>query len=257
MLPWSTHVAQIAPVAAIDRLKPGSARREIPDAGMPGLYLVLQATGAKSWAVRYRTAGRTRKLTVGPYPRVGLAAARERARHALEAVDEGRDPGAEHLVARAAQHDPTLDRDAFATVARAFIERYAKPRNRTWAQSARLIGFAPDLSLIPGTIAERWATRDVHAIRRRDVLDALDAIVDRGAPAVANRTLAAVRKRTSPAATMCSGWAGAGPSPATVAQRLRSIAELALTAGGCTTSEERWPRDSLIWALRRTSSRPV
>src|SRR3546814_18054683 len=50
----------------VENVKPGTARKEIPDALLPGLYLVVQPSGAKSWAVRYRHGGQPRKLTLGP-----------------------------------------------------------------------------------------------------------------------------------------------------------------------------------------------
>ncbi len=46
------------PVTLTDRVvqqaKAGSSRLEIADAVLPGLYLIVQPTGVKSWAVRYR-----------------------------------------------------------------------------------------------------------------------------------------------------------------------------------------------------------
>ena len=61
------------PVTLTDRVvqqaKASGTRLEIPDAVLPGLYLIVQPTGAKSWAVRYRIGRRTRKLTLaGRYP---------------------------------------------------------------------------------------------------------------------------------------------------------------------------------------------
>ena len=50
---------------AIERLQPTNIRREIADGLVTGLYLVIQPSGAKSWALRYRSEGRTRKLTLG------------------------------------------------------------------------------------------------------------------------------------------------------------------------------------------------
>ena len=44
------------------------ARQEIPDGLLVGLYLVVQPSGAKSFAVRYRHAGQPRKLTLGAFP---------------------------------------------------------------------------------------------------------------------------------------------------------------------------------------------
>jgi integrase len=73
---------------SVENLKPGPVRREVPDGNR--LYLVLQPSGAKSWAVRYRFAGKPRKLTLGP---LSLAAARAEAAKALLELDHGRDPG--------------------------------------------------------------------------------------------------------------------------------------------------------------------
>jgi hypothetical protein len=64
----------------IKKLSLPEKRREVPDGKIAGLYLVVQASGAKSWALRYRVAGRPTKLTIGPYPAIDLAAARRKAR---------------------------------------------------------------------------------------------------------------------------------------------------------------------------------
>src|SRR5271170_4367512 len=86
---------------AVRNATPGASRREIPDGRVSGLYLVLQRSGAKSWAVRYRAAGRSRKLTLGPFPALDLATARKRALQALGEIAGGRDPGAEKRDQRA------------------------------------------------------------------------------------------------------------------------------------------------------------
>ena len=52
--------------AAVTKMKPGKVRREIPDGGCPGLYLVIQPSGAKGWALRYRRPDdRPAKLVLG------------------------------------------------------------------------------------------------------------------------------------------------------------------------------------------------
>ena len=79
--------------SAVDKVKPGSVRREIPDKLVPGLYLVVQPSGRKSWAVRYRFGKRTRKFTLKGFH--NLAKARELARTALVNVSQGRDPALE------------------------------------------------------------------------------------------------------------------------------------------------------------------
>lgn len=77
-------------VKALESLKPGPARREVPDGLLPGLYFVLQRSGQASWACRYRADGRSRKLTLGSYPGLDLKAARELAREALRKVAGGK-----------------------------------------------------------------------------------------------------------------------------------------------------------------------
>ena len=66
-------------VKQLEALQPGPTRREIPDGLLVGLYFVIQPTGARSWAVRYRSGGKPCKLTLGSYPALDLATARARA----------------------------------------------------------------------------------------------------------------------------------------------------------------------------------
>src|SRR5215469_16069153 len=56
---------KLTPVAVL-KIRPHKMRREIPDNGS-GLYLIIQPSGAKSWAMRFRSPhGRQQKLTLGP-----------------------------------------------------------------------------------------------------------------------------------------------------------------------------------------------
>tara|TARA_R110002051_G_scaffold189149_3_gene258517 strand:- start:1161 stop:2063 length:903 start_codon:yes stop_codon:yes gene_type:complete len=48
--------------------------------------------------------------------------------------------------------------------------------------------------VVKGSLVDKWAFRELPSITRGDVTRELDLIVDRGAPTVANRTLAALRK---------------------------------------------------------------
>ena len=53
---------------AVEKVKPGSKRREIPDGRVGSLYLVVQTSGKRSWAFRYKRGGKSRKLTLGRFP---------------------------------------------------------------------------------------------------------------------------------------------------------------------------------------------
>src|SRR3954447_13381688 len=112
-------------VQAVERLKPDPAKRlEVPDGLLPGLYFVIQPSGAKSWAVRYRHAAKPRKLTLGPYPALDLGTARDHARRALTAVALGRDPGTEKQDIRRAERDGKPGRDLVSTLVDTFLERH-------------------------------------------------------------------------------------------------------------------------------------
>jgi len=79
-------------VKAIENLKPSADRREMPDGEVRGLYLQIFPSGKASWAFRYRFGRRTRKLTIGPSPEIGLKDARDLARKAHLAVSGGAGP---------------------------------------------------------------------------------------------------------------------------------------------------------------------
>ena len=167
---------------SVEQAKPDpSKRRELADGALPGFYLVIQPSGSKAWAVRYRAGGVPRKLTLGPFPRLSLAEARDAARKALQAASEGRDPAAEKAAAQAPEQ---IARNTFGSVAADYIERHAKAHHRTWRETERILTKLD---------VAAWKSRDIKSIGRRDVLDVLDAHIDRGSPVQANRFLTRVK----------------------------------------------------------------
>lgn len=232
-------------VRTLETLKPGSARREVPDGHMPGLYFIVQPSGAKSWAVRYRFAGQPRKHTLGPYPAIDLKSARKLGARALRAAAEGRDPGREKAQARSGRVD------SVENVVAQFIERHCKRSNRprTAQETERLL----KLHVLP-----RWRGRLVHDITRRNVLDLLDRVVDDGAPIAANRTLSAVRKlfnwcvqRDIIVSSPCAGVKP--PTPERSRDRVLSDAELRLVWHAADAIG--WPFGPLIKLLILTGQR--
>src|SRR6476659_8810006 len=81
-------------------------RQEIPDKQPRGLYLIVQRTGAKSWAVRYSRNGRVLKTTLGPYPALSLSDARRQALQVAASVANGGDPQRDKMAERAAALTP-------------------------------------------------------------------------------------------------------------------------------------------------------
>ena len=68
----------------------GKPRHRLADAG--GLYLEVAASGSKRWFVKYRFAGKERRLALGGYPEVGLRAARDGRDQARKTRAAGADP---------------------------------------------------------------------------------------------------------------------------------------------------------------------
>lgn len=191
----------------IEALRPAAARYEQPDAQEPGLYLVVQPSGRKSWAVRYRFDGKPRKLTLDHCLPTDVATARKRAREAKDTARAGEDPAfAKQETKREKVRAREADVDTFAGVARLFLFRYAQPKNRDWREQARLLGLKPDpekpdcredprtFIAAPGAPAAILSQRPVRALRSRDVRAVVEAIVDRGSPISGNRTLAVLQK---------------------------------------------------------------
>lgn len=175
---------------AIEKMKPGDARQEIPDGRISGLYFIIQPSGKRSWAVRYRFGGKPCKLTLGAYPAIDLKRARELAGEAKDKVEEGKDPGPEKKAAKAAAAIPALDtvEAAAARFLSQYVRRNLKPS--TISEVDRIMNKV----IIPA-----WKGHRLSEIRRPDIHDLLDSIVDQGSPVAANRTLSWFRR-------MCS-WA--------------------------------------------------
>jgi integrase len=162
-------------------------RRELPDGKISGLYLVLQPSGARSWAVRYRVDGAPRKLTIGPYPAVDLATARKRAQEALGDLAGGVDPAARKRAAKVTRRAEVLAADRVESVATLFVDRYAKRFvGALWARETE--------RLLKVEVIPKVGSKRLGVLSRTDVHGLLDAIVDRGSPYTANRTLAVLRR---------------------------------------------------------------
>jgi integrase len=167
-------------VKAIENLKPGAARREVPDGEVRGLYLQVFPSGKTSWSFRYRFSGRTRKLTIGASPEIGLKEARDRARKAHVQVANGIDPGAVKRASKIVERTP-VDHDLVEKVVAQFLTRHVeKLAPSTFREVTRLL----NKDVLPA-----WRGRRLSEIRRPDVHVLLDSIVDRGAARQASRTL--------------------------------------------------------------------
>lgn len=142
-----------------------------------GFGLRVSPGGRKTFIVRYRVAGRRRRVSLGGYPVVSLADARRRAKQVLGEVAGGEDPAQTRQDARHA--------DTFGDLAQLYLEKHARVKKRSWRE---------DLRIIESELLPLWRTRRAQEVYRRDVRELVEAIAERPAPIMANRVLALIRK---------------------------------------------------------------
>ena len=80
---------KLTALAVANAKAPPRGRVEFWDAALPGFGLRVTDKGAKSWTVLFRAHGQLRRLTLGKYPVLTLAAARDRAREVASRSREG------------------------------------------------------------------------------------------------------------------------------------------------------------------------
>jgi integrase len=217
-------VAKTLTAAAVQKLKARGKRREVRDGASTGLYLILQASGHKSWAMRFRRPdGSPAKLTLGPVdfsgaelegsPQIGmplsLPAARQLAAEVHRQRALGRDVVADIKTVKRHRRDLVEEDSAnsFAVLARRYVDEHARDRTRSWRITARLLGLkyinmdAEPEVLADGLVA-RWGDRPATSITVGDVHDVIDEARDSLTPGAAGKARRKTPKSDSAARAM-------------------------------------------------------
>jgi Arm DNA-binding domain len=167
--------------SAIDSFPTSQSDTVYWDATLPGFGVKVTPKGRKVFIVLYRTGGagsKLRKYTIGPYGRVTLHQARAAAQKVFTAKLEGRDPAAEKR-----ERKRRLVADRVEDVLETFF-RQRLSQNRSGPEIARLLR---------REIGKVWAGRSIHEISKRDVVEVVSAIEQRGAPIAANKALKSIK----------------------------------------------------------------
>jgi len=171
---------------------PSAGQLEIWDTKIPGLGLRLSQGGRKAFVVmvRVRGLGKQRRVTLGAYPKLGLAKARIRAKEIIEDAQLGVDPREKAETERQAKaklkrETERRNHQTFEKIAKDFIENYAKVNApRYWrAMERSLVNHAYPF----------WEARPIHEISRADVRELIRS-TSRTTPIAANRLLQILRK---------------------------------------------------------------
>lgn len=125
---------------AIRQAKPRDRDYKLSDGH--GLQLLVRASGSKSWNLAYRFAGKQKRLTIGPYPVVGLVDARNKAHYARRLLADGNDPSLLKKLSRAAQ--VVAHANTFQLVAEEWLKRQQAEgaAHRTMLRNAWLLSLS-------------------------------------------------------------------------------------------------------------------
>lgn len=175
---------------SVAALKPlGGQQVDYWDRSLTGFGIRVAPSGRKTWTVMYRHLGRLRRMSLGTYPRLSLADAREAADDRLHEAGKGKDPAAAKVADRQGK--------TFSDLATDYIEKYAMKRKRSWKEDYRLLYGSPHKRKTGKrpykALTKTWGNRRLVEIQRRDVRDLLEAIAVT-APITANRIRSLLHK---------------------------------------------------------------
>lgn len=145
-----------------------------------GLTFTLSANLTASWVFRFRLGGKQREMTIGNYPTITVKKARELATDARAKVQQGID------VARA-KRDHKISLTTAGTV-KELCEEYYERTIEGRIKRPDIIRERLDGDLIP-----KLGRLRIAEVKPLDVDSMIRAIVDRGAPVMANRVLATTK----------------------------------------------------------------
>jgi integrase len=162
---------------AIRKVKPAGNTQRLFDGG--GLYLELSPAGGKWWRLKYRFDGKEKRLSLGVYPDVGLAGARIRRDEARKLLASGIDPSEHRKATKATRAERAAN--SYEAVAREWFGKQSK----AWVKGhADKILRRQEADIFP------WlGGRPIAEITPRELLTAINRVVDRGAVESAHRVL--------------------------------------------------------------------
>lgn len=130
-----------------------------------GLRLVVSATGAKKWVLRFQVARKRHEMGLGAYPAVSLAKARSNAEEARERLRDGQDP----ITTRKVVEETPPEIPTFTQVA----ARYIRIHRHGWSNSKHARQWCATLKTYARPILGKKAVNDIST---EEVLSVLTPI---------------------------------------------------------------------------------
>ena len=201
----------------VETARPRAKRYGVRDQLIPGLRLIVQPSGARSYALFARSNGRLLNLKVGNAALISLAAAREEARRQLALTSRGEDP-----------HYPAGDRGGVGRDRRAAVHRALRPGRHQKLAPDRAAHRARSRLALAASADRRHQQAGRRRVARRDRRPRLSG--DRQPRPGRTAQAARLVRRSQPAGRLTDRShqdAGTGGGPRPRAQRPRARAGVA------------------------------
>ena len=144
-----------------------------------GLYLEVDPAGGKYWRFKYRFAGKEKRISLGVYDGVSLAAAREERDACRKQLAKGIDPGVHRKAKKASRASGAAN--SFEVVAREWLKEYIDPKSESHRKRV--------YARFENDIFPYLGSRPIAEIEPAELLDVVRKIENRDAKDTAHRTL--------------------------------------------------------------------
>lgn len=162
---------------AIKKAKPAAKPVKLSDG--KGLYLLISPAGSKLWRWKYRVLGKEKVMSLGSYPDVSLAQAREGLDKARKVLAAGSDPMAIRKADKVATRAAT--ENSFESVARLWWAHWKPGRSEQHAGQV--------MRRLEADVFPHIGARPVAEVQAPELVAMLKAIAGRGVNDLAKRAL--------------------------------------------------------------------
>ena len=162
---------------AIKKVKPGPKPVKLSDGR--GLYLLVNPVGSKLWRCKYRVLGKEKVLSLGAYPDVSLAQARDGVDQARKVLAAGGDPMAIRKADKVSSR--IAAENSFEVVARAWWAQWSQGRSEQHAGQV--------MRRFEANVFPHIGRRPVSEVQAPELVAMLKAIEARGVNDLAKRAL--------------------------------------------------------------------
>lgn len=161
-------------------------RVEYSDTKVSGLVLRVTESGAKSWSLRYRRADQSQqRYTIGAYPAVSVADARDRAIVVLSGIASGTDPTDDKKAKLQAAIAESLS--TFAAIGVQYFDDAAKGRHRPNARPKRQSTLKMERDYFDRLIEPVLGRLAIGSFGRQDIQRFISDIGDKKSPTAARQ----------------------------------------------------------------------